>query len=331
MDVLKYINSKAMKEHLESIGYEFNSLEAAWLIYWCNSISIEEKHNAWNELIDTMTDCRIEERLNTDAHESLHAYLKEYMDLEDRLIKEFCEDHHGDTWSDNKPYVYRFTFRYDDGSKYKWPTVYSSFDAVKTLELEEDVEAIHIKRMKVDVPDEVSWAVLDTDLRFREFHPGDFKDKHEQHVYSGVFEGLWFDFPTPFKKGDILWNPRYPNAGFTSGPFVLTNIITDEGFLIKRQAEFVRNSGDWTDMTYYGYFADDETCGVYSECCCPYTELEYYTGDLKGVERVLIVFSEFIKGECSLDLCCQIFHKIMNEESTRISPLYLEDYVKNLL
>lgn len=320
-----------MREHLESIGYEFNSLEAAWLIYQCKGISIEEKHKAWNELIDTMPDCRIEERLNTDAHDSLHAYLKEYMDLEDKLIKEFCEDHHNDTWSEDKPYVYRFTYRYDDGSKYKLPTVYSCFDAVKTLESEDDVEKIYVKRMRVDVPDEVSRVVLDADLRIMELHPEYFEDKHEQDIYSGVFEGLWFDFPTPFKKGDILWNPQYQGSGFISGPFVLTGIITDEGFLRKGRDEFVRTKGDWTDMTYYGYFADDKTCGVYSECNSLYTELEYYTDELKGVERILKSFSEFIKGECDLDLCCQIFHKIMNEEGSRISPFYIEDYVKSLM
>lgn len=33
MDIFRFINSKDIREHIRSIRYEFNSLEAAWLIY----------------------------------------------------------------------------------------------------------------------------------------------------------------------------------------------------------------------------------------------------------------------------------------------------------
>lgn len=51
MDILRFINSKYIREHLGNIGYEFNSLEAVWLIYRCRDATIDEKHKAWNELI----------------------------------------------------------------------------------------------------------------------------------------------------------------------------------------------------------------------------------------------------------------------------------------
>lgn len=40
MDVLKFINSKDIREHLKSINYEFNLLEVAWLIYQSRNVSI---------------------------------------------------------------------------------------------------------------------------------------------------------------------------------------------------------------------------------------------------------------------------------------------------
>ena len=86
MDILRFINSKDIREHLRSIGYEFNSLETAWLIYQCHDATIDEKHKAWNELIETMPDCPIEKRLNTVAQDSLHAFLRLYMTLEDSRI-----------------------------------------------------------------------------------------------------------------------------------------------------------------------------------------------------------------------------------------------------
>ena len=62
MDVLRFINSKDIRKHLESIGYEFTSLEAAWLIRRCRSAAIAEKHAAWEELIAAAPDCEIPPR-----------------------------------------------------------------------------------------------------------------------------------------------------------------------------------------------------------------------------------------------------------------------------
>lgn len=86
MDILRFINSKDIREHLRSIRYEFNSLETAWLIYQSHDATIDEKHKAWNELIETMPDCPIEKRLNTVAQDSLHAFLRLYMTLEERCF-----------------------------------------------------------------------------------------------------------------------------------------------------------------------------------------------------------------------------------------------------
>ena len=49
MNILRFVNSKDIREHLRNIGYEFNSLEAAWLIYQCRDAAIDEKHKAWND------------------------------------------------------------------------------------------------------------------------------------------------------------------------------------------------------------------------------------------------------------------------------------------
>lgn len=55
VDILRFINSKDIREHLGNIGYEFNSLEAVWLIYRCRDATIDEKHKAWNEPIEKNT------------------------------------------------------------------------------------------------------------------------------------------------------------------------------------------------------------------------------------------------------------------------------------
>ena len=100
MNVYRFINSKDIREHLESIKYPFGSLEAAWIIYQCRFASLEEKHAAWRELIQTMPDCAIEERPNIEAHDSLHRFLAAYMERETKLLHAFCENDGG---------VYRWT------------------------------------------------------------------------------------------------------------------------------------------------------------------------------------------------------------------------------
>ena len=79
MNLYRFINSKDIRTHLEQMGSEFNSLEAAWLIYQCRTASIEEKHKAWEELIATMPDCRVEDRDYFVRRDSLHEFLKDYM------------------------------------------------------------------------------------------------------------------------------------------------------------------------------------------------------------------------------------------------------------
>ena len=52
VDVCRFINSKDIRDYLRSINYQFTPIEAAWLIYYCRELTLQEKHAAWQELID---------------------------------------------------------------------------------------------------------------------------------------------------------------------------------------------------------------------------------------------------------------------------------------
>ena len=92
MDIFRFINSRDVREYLKSRNYPFTSLEAAWLIYQCRCATIKEKHEAWQELIQTMPDCAVAERPHTARHESLHQFLKEYIRTEDEILDWFFRD-----------------------------------------------------------------------------------------------------------------------------------------------------------------------------------------------------------------------------------------------
>ena len=57
MDILRFVNSTAVREHLRNIGHEFTAAQAAYLIDNCRSITIEGKIDAWREIVETMSDC----------------------------------------------------------------------------------------------------------------------------------------------------------------------------------------------------------------------------------------------------------------------------------
>ena len=108
MDILSYINSDAIREHLKEIDYQFSSLEAAWLIYACKKLSYEKKRDAWNELISTMPDCEIPKRSDCKGWPSLHKFLAEYIDITDKELEDFYRE------EPLGQFVYKYSYRYED-------------------------------------------------------------------------------------------------------------------------------------------------------------------------------------------------------------------------
>ena len=65
LDIYKFINSKAIRNHCRKINHTFTPVEAAYLIWASEHHTIEEKHNAFLRLIDKYPDMEIAERPGT--------------------------------------------------------------------------------------------------------------------------------------------------------------------------------------------------------------------------------------------------------------------------
>ena len=55
-EILKYVNSKDVRDHLAKINYNFSTLEAIWLIANHHKITLEDKITAWQAVINSMPD-----------------------------------------------------------------------------------------------------------------------------------------------------------------------------------------------------------------------------------------------------------------------------------
>lgn len=314
MDILRFVNSKDIRKHLKKIGYKFNSLEAAWLIYQCKSATIEEKHAAWEELIETMPDVEIPERINTIPQSSLHTFLKQYMELEDAYLKDFYTVSYHYDERNNTPYVYRIRYCYSDGDYCECPAVFSQFDACRKyiMESEDDLTSIQCVKLQINASVEKFQAKFTPYLDMLSIEPHDLNDEAADDIFYGVFDGLWFDFPTPFKTGDIVWDPANHSYGCCGGPFVLTDLCL-EGIEDEQRKEYMRKNADSSDMLAQGYFIDNDT-GIYYECMSNYIDLEYYDKELAGTSRTLIALSNFLKGKIDAALYARAYQQIMTEE-----------------
>ncbi|MBR4333820.1 MAG: hypothetical protein IKP72_14155 [Clostridia bacterium] len=309
MDVLRYINSKDIREHLRKTSYKFSALEAAWLIYQSRYATLEERHQAWKQLIAEYPDCPIPKRMNTVPQDSLHHFLEEYMDMEKRMLEQF---------RDPTGVVYQIKYHFDEAEPVYENRVFSRFEPEKMNSLFEDndhVQSIWCSRISVDGSDEdalgsIFSVKLSGDMKIMEIQPEFRENGRTRELMLDVFQGFWFDFPTPFQKGDILWDSKKP-AGFCGGPFVCRS-INQHGIADEKQMEYMRENGDTSDMTAHGLFVSAQT-GVYGEVMHNYMNCEYYRKELVGNQLLLKPFSTYEKGEADAELLVHACHYIMLE------------------
>lgn len=142
------------------------------------------------------------------------------------------------------------------------------------------------------------------------------------------FDGMWFSFPTPFKKGDIVWIPK-PESDINwncDGGFVLLGIITWDA------PEYIVREGDAYDMCAYGYFVNPDGT-VYREVISYYMGLEYYTSPYIPNEKNLPALSKLVKGEVEVDFLLCAYRKVLLDvaaDDVMLKCWYSEDSLKEV-
>ena len=338
MDITSFINSKDIREYHKQIGYEYNSVEAAWLVSQCKSKTLEEKHEAWQWIIDNMPDMEVKDCGRWCGYfneESVHKLLRDYMEMENDFIKKFKDSTGG--------WFYTYKYYYSNSSKYNCSSsdiegFFSSYEKCEKHSLDnvdaEETHIILIKRMRPDEGDVFRGDIMiDLSGRIMEVSPNySENDNKRWYEIDGFFDELWFCFPVPFKRGDIvsICNRYHPED---SDPIVIDGIIVPHGWDEEEYIKKRREHGDTSDMNIWGYAANVEWVGgyrsVYSEVWWNYMDAEYYSNELKGNDRVLKPVSNWLKGELgdALDLLLAGYHHIVMEEylAETVPSLYTKE------
>ena len=317
MDIYKYVNSKDIREHLKKINYQFNTIEAAYIVAMCRSITLEEKLSAWKKIVATMPDMSPEIEMPNCRFDyypdSIHAFQNALIENETKKLNEYLFAAEGafhlTCYNRNKKRVL------SDGIYGVLTTTAEEMKTKLAAILKDDNEFREISSYFITCSPKNSNSVFDVHYtRDGGIMSIDMGRKEDPLFYQ--FEQMWFGFPMPFKKGDIVYDPRYPDSNdMACGPFVYEQSAAD---YYKERG--INGGCDFTDMCVSGYFQDDDGTlyadNTDDEKLC----LEYYPIEkLKGVQRILIALSNYVKGEIDAILFANAYHYFLLEEQTRQS------------
>lgn len=329
MDIFRFIDSNAIRAYLKEQDYPFSTQEAAFLVYYCKTATLEEKVQAWEEIIRTTPNCSMEKRLNMEAIPDFHAFLRRHIDLQRQQAQRFQE-------SNNCVYLYedaslrKERFKYENGP-------FSSYDRCLAACVDEMREngwdRVRLKKAFLDPGedsrrDEYCWVNVQGDFLSCDCPT----QSDEEFDILAAFDGMWFDFPTPFHAGDMVYAP----LGNVWEPFVLTDINTWDAERIRRElppTEYTENfisrcdtrlarlrkRGDISDLGARGYTMGmppevPGTCLFGDEFpLCDYLELEYYPKPLSGIQRLLQPVSNYLKGDNAIEFLLNTYSVLLQQ------------------
>ena len=335
IDVLEFVHSRDIRAHLRSIEYRPSTVEAAYLVWFSKTATLEQKCEAWQEIVRTMPNCSLKATIagfGRPAIPDFHAFLRWTVDYSKRCVEAFRA---------GTVYVYQ----------YEEETVpegqlcgvlggpFSCYEKCaealsRNEELAERPEArIRITRCPLDVDDayrQEDWLMVNgKGEALSVYCPS---AGYTENNWDTAFEFIWVEIPTPFHTGDILWTPR-DNA---REPFVLYDLPTWDRTRLEAELRAIEASGDWLDhaqrrLEHYRKEGDisnmcatgctinyNETFSLYIGEPQPfYLDLEYYHGPFEDEKRILIAAQAYLRGDLAADSLVAFIDTIRMESKAR--------------
>lgn len=315
LNIYDYFNSRDIAEHCRKIAHPFTAIESAYLVWRSNHHTLEDKHEAWQKIIDTLPDETFRPNWDFDDH-TLHSFLRTYMRLQNEFITDFC--------TTKEAYIYTYSTLYKRHDQFNRDDIFfdsyeACLNALKINELDDDtyeeISKAKITRYKLysshisfcDAQEQES-IVFDKQLRLVDIEPSCVSGGEKRYLSPSYgFYEMWVAIPTPFRKGDIVMDVDiYDDHCKKHLPFVLDRIPywrrnAESGENCEKEVERLLKLGaDWTDMQEGVYF-QDQNGEIYWDHAFHYLDLEYYRDELEGKERLLLAVSSAMQGKISIE------------------------------
>ena len=321
--IAEYVNSRDVADFLLGIRYEFSLIEAAWLIFHCKNLTMEERHNAWMSLRESYSDVNIDLEY-AEYKGSLFSYVEGLIARENKLVSLFFDSeshatysysfYDGKEWIDDDDVFESFedcfdAFGEDMGLDPKFVSVVKKY----TGRLENKI----VCRLTVDKrPVEIVYDSFVDDL-------------HLDASYEGFDGSLFYhldkeiNIPTPFKEGDIIEcvGGKYSAPSSFGGRFVLAR----SGLDAKADTLGLSRYLDEKSACPEGYFILEDL-GIYRTPIYDALDYEYSRDELSGEERFLTPLSKFLKGEMELGQLLATYKMTLGEAMAKKGREAFSDY-----
>ena len=337
MDIYRFLDSNDIRAHLQRLRYDFTLPEAAFLVWQCATAALSKKHDAWRELIKTMPDCRMERRRNMCEIQSMHGFLQEYIVLEEKLLRNFHRE-------SDAVYFYsvllkdeHFPEGFSESKKYEraFPTFSHCLAAVKEEICDygaEDILHVHMKRQLLSKPNRSMSVCLNNRLEVMDIDAFRCPLTEREQALLGAFEGMWFAFPTPFKRGGLVCQKHSLKAWYCpqNACYVLDSItgwtnreMQESGFWGNRSDmqdtdrlhQMLLKDGDVTDMSFSAYSVEDGK--IVFDNVGWYLSLERFDGTLTGEQRALYPLRDLLNGKIRPDMFLDALRVLRADEETK--------------
>ena len=310
-DFYNYLNSPDISRHLRKIGYAFTAPEAAWVVFNSQRATLEEKHRAYNAIIDELPDDF------GGGEVGIHECLRGLMEAENKAVKQFK--------ADDGPCVYLYgdSFQLNDGLFYNFD---ACLEAATGSGWARDLDTVRIRKEYLGCPEPGKSTWLDEVFRAEDgkLMAVDMEEDDALMEYGDMFSDMVVDFPVPFKRGDILFD-RYRNRLFLD-----TGLRDKDSNLLDMRlcGLYIDENGEAFEVEKYETnYMDCERLPTRTHAERSYTDtFRPYIAQTTAptpVEKALLLFRNFVRDEdFSLATLCRQYSRLWLESVIKGDPVY---------
>lgn len=321
MDIYPFIDSQAIREHLQKLDYHFNAEEAVYLIWHSQKRTLEEKLSAWQEIAETTADDVMLLNRQEGTEVSLRKILGAYVDERKKEIENFQKGkdcvyfYRYEEYEADSPMKPSWTMRSEQGFR-DYKSCCDHFRREVEEEYQEErkqkLRNLQIERYDLAGTIRCKTASVNTRIQLTDFEPSPFQEEDSAGAvidFNILCSNMCIDIPAPFCRGDLVCHSDGKPfvldyiAAWDRGKWLENGFSEEEAEQGDQERTRCFQNGNCFGMWTYGYEIRENFGVWYKDLGYrEYLDLEYYERPLEGKERALKLISEYLKGNCDLEL-----------------------------